>query len=153
MQPDTSFITFAQLLTPGGVVVAAATVLALVEVIKAGIPVIDRHVSGATMAFALSGVLYILTALALPQATADGYLAIAFAWISCATSAMGIRAGADHVANVRAGTAGIHTELAPVVVEDAGEPTHDPTLAGDVVVGPIPAPDTAPTTADDGFPV
>ena len=123
-------------------VIAAAMVLAFVEVLKAGIPALDRHVSGATMGFILSGALYIATAFALPQATADGYLVIAFAWISCATSAMGIRAGADHVAEVRAGTAGVHTETAEVIVEDGNDVT--PIVSGDHTAGDVLEGETTP---------
>lgn len=118
MDPST-VITFAQLLSPGGVVIAAATVLALVEILKAGIPPLDAHISGATMAFVLSGLLYAATAAALAPVNPDGYLVVVFAWIGCATSAMGIRAGADHVSAVRAGTAGTSVVNTPTTVEDA----------------------------------
>lgn len=139
MQP-----TFADLLTPTGVLIAASAVLALVEIIKAGLPAIDRRVSGATIAFALSAVLYGLTAVAIPQATPDGYLAVAFAWIACATSAMGIRSGAQHLGDVRDGTAGLRAETKTVVVEshtdeDESEAIEDAELDIPLEEEPLPA--------------
>lgn len=128
MDPTPGIVTFGDLLTPTGVLIAAATVTALVEILKAGIPGLDRRVSGASLALLLSLALYVATAFALPQSSPDSYLAVAVAWIACATSAMGIRAGAAHVGEVRAGTAGL---AASVRVEDSslseGPPAGDPT--------------------------
>lgn len=90
-------ITFESLITPPGVVVAAGIVTALVQLIKGVFPVVDEKVSGALQAFVLTAVLYILVAVTVPQADANGYLLIFMAWLSCATSAVGIKSVSDHV--------------------------------------------------------
>jgi hypothetical protein len=83
--------TFADLLTPAGVVIAAAIVTSLIELIKYSFPVIDARISGAVMAFVGSAVLYILVAFAVGVQTLDQALAVFLAWLSCATSAVGIK--------------------------------------------------------------
>lgn len=154
MDPTPGVITFADLLTPQGVLIAAAFVLSLVEIVKAGIPAIDSRVSGATMAFVLSGLLYAMTAVAIQQTTLDGYLVVAFAWVACATSAMGLRAGAAHVGEVRNGTAGIRAETKEVIVEDhtdADQSADVPLVEPEVVVPPpVPVEDLEPETPPTG---
>lgn len=90
-------ITFASLITPPGVVVAAGIVTALVQLIKGVFPVIDEKVSGALQAFVLTAILYVLVAITVPQPDANGYLLVFMAWLSCATSAVGIKSVSDHV--------------------------------------------------------
>lgn len=94
-------LTFAQLLTPEGVVAAAAVVTALVALIKYTFPVIDAKVSGALMAFAISAVFYVLCAFSVGVGTLDAGLVVFLAWLSCATSAVGIHSTAQHVNDVR----------------------------------------------------
>jgi len=98
---DTSGITFASLLQPTGVVVAAAIITTLVQLIKSVLPTIDAKVSGALMAFVLSAILYILAGISTSVATLDAGLLIFTAWLSCATSAVGIKSAADHVVAVQ----------------------------------------------------
>lgn len=90
-------LTFASFITPPGVIAAAAIVTGLIQVIKTVLPAIDARVSGALMAFVLTAVLYVLTAAAIGVASADAGLTIFLAWLSCATSAIGIKSAADHV--------------------------------------------------------
>jgi len=90
-------ITFADFVTPGGVIVAAGAVTALVQLLKTVAPTLDAKVSGALMAFIGTAALYGVTAAALGVPTPDAGLTIAFAWLSCATSAVGIKATFDHV--------------------------------------------------------
>jgi hypothetical protein len=98
--------SFEALLTPEGITVAAALLVTFVEIVKTALPPVDQHISGATLAFLFSGLLYGSAALVLPDAGPDLYLSIFTAWIATAAAAMGIRAGASHIAEVRAGTAG-----------------------------------------------
>lgn len=102
MEPN---ITFASLLEPSGVVIAAAAITAFVELIKGTFTAIDERVSGALMAFTLSAVLYVLTAFSVGTTTLDTGLVVFLAWLSCATSAVGIKSAATHAAEVRAGNA------------------------------------------------
>lgn len=95
-------ITFESLITPAGVVVAAGIVTALVQLIKGVFPVIDEKVSGALQAFVLTAVLYILVAVTVPQESVNGLLAVFLAWLSCATSAVGIKSTVDHVQEANA---------------------------------------------------
>src|SRR4051812_5103504 len=90
-------ITFATFLTPTGVVIAAGLLTTLIQAIKTVFPAIDERVSGALMAFVGSAVLYVITALAVGVPTADAGLLVFMAWLSCATSSIGIKAASDHV--------------------------------------------------------
>jgi hypothetical protein len=102
--------SFASFLTPGGAIVAAGIATAFIEVIKASIPVVGNAVSGALMAFILTAILYVFTALAVGVATPDDGLNIFLAWLTCSTSAIGIKSVTGHVAHVKAGTAGAPPE-------------------------------------------
>lgn len=88
--------TFADFLTPAGIVVAAGIVTALVELIKGVFPVVDDKVSGALQAFVITGLLYVFTALAVPPPDPNGALTIFLAWLACATSAVGIKSATAH---------------------------------------------------------
>ncbi len=94
-------VTFASFLTPEGLLVAAALITTLIQVIKTAIPTLDARVSGALMAFVISAVLYVLTAIATAVASPDAGLTVFAAWLACAGVAMGIKAGADHVNAIR----------------------------------------------------
>lgn len=99
-------VTFASLLEPAGVVTAAAAITAFVELIKNVFPKISDRVSGAAMAFALSGVLYVLAGFATSVGSLDAGLVVFLAWLGCATSAVGISSTATHVNEVRSTTNG-----------------------------------------------
>lgn len=96
--------TFADLITPAGIAVAAALIVSLVQLLKTVFTKLDQAVSGATLAFVLSAVLYVLTAIALRGegqiSGADGYLGIFLAWVSVAIGAVGIKSTFDHVSDV-----------------------------------------------------
>lgn len=96
-------VTFASLVTPGGVVVAAGIVTPLVQLVKGVFPVLDARVSGALMAFVGTAALYAVTAGAVGVTTPDAGLGIFLAWLSCATSAVGIKAAFDHANAVTGG--------------------------------------------------
>jgi hypothetical protein len=98
--------TFASFLTPAGAIVAAGIVTALIEVIKGAMPAIGDKVSGALMAFFLTAILYVLTAIAVGLPSPDAALNVFLSWLTAATSAIGIKSATAHVAAVRAGTAG-----------------------------------------------
>lgn len=98
--------TFASFLTPGGAIVAAGLVTALIEVIKAAIPSLDARVSGALLAFALTALLYVFTGLAVGTPNPDAVLNVFLSWLTCATSAIGIKSAGTHIAAVKAGVAG-----------------------------------------------
>ena len=93
-------ITFAALLEPAGVVIAAGIITTLVQLLKSVFPPLDARLSGALMAFLASAVLYLLAGLATNVSTLDAGLAVFLAWLSCATSSVGIKATADHVTSV-----------------------------------------------------
>lgn len=95
-------LTFAAFLTPAGVVAAAAAITMLVQLVKSVFPAVDARVSGAVMAFTFSAVLYLATAAATGIPTWDAGLTVFLAWLSCATSAVGIKAATEHVATVTA---------------------------------------------------
>lgn len=89
--------TFASFLTPEGVVVAGTITTGLIAVLKTTFPVLDARISGALMAFVITAVLYVLTAIAVPPVNPDGYLTVFAAWLSCATTAVGIHSAVTHV--------------------------------------------------------
>lgn len=115
-----SLVTFASLLTPAGVLIAAAFLTGIVSIVKASLPAIDQHVSGATLSFLLSLALYVIIAIQTAH-DANGYLQAAFAWVSCATSAIGINAAGTHLSNVRDGVAGIKPIIQPISHTDEDE--------------------------------
>lgn len=94
-------VTFDSFLTPEGVVVAAALLTGLIQLIKSVFTVVDEKISGALMAFVLSAVLYILTAFAVGVADLNAGLAVFMAWLACATSAVGIKSATSHVQRVQ----------------------------------------------------
>ena len=96
-------MTFASLLTPEGIVGAAALIVTFVQILKAALPVIDARVSGALLAFMATGALYAVAAWVLPHTTPDALLQVFAAWVAVAGLAMGIKAGSDHVQAVRGG--------------------------------------------------
>jgi len=92
-------ITFGSFLLPAGLLVAAGLITTLIEVLKTAIPPLNARVSGATMAFVLSALLYIATGLAVGVASADAGLQVFAAWLACAVAAMGIKSGYSHARN------------------------------------------------------
>ena len=94
-------LTFESLLTPEGVVAAAALTTALVALIRNVFPVIDARVSGALMAFVFTGILYALAAFSVQVPTLDAGLLVFMAWVSCATSAVGIHSTVQHTIEAR----------------------------------------------------
>lgn len=99
-------MTFADLVTPTGIIAAAALIVSLVQVIKAAFPIVDRLVSGALLSFIATGTLYALAAWVLPHGEPDQLLQVFAAWVAVAGLAIGIKSGAGHVGDVIDGTAG-----------------------------------------------
>ena len=93
--------TFESLLAPEGVVIAAGLTTALVALIRSVFPVIDAKVSGALMAFVFTAILYLLAAFSVGITTLDAGLLVFMAWVSCATSAVGIHSAVQHTIEAR----------------------------------------------------
>lgn len=91
-------LTFAALLTPEGVVAAAALTTSVVALFRNVLPALAERMSGALLAFALTAVLYVLAAIAVGIASMDAALGLFIAWVACATSAVGIHSTVKHVA-------------------------------------------------------
>ena len=89
-------ITFASLVTPPGIVVAAGLVTSLVALLKASLPPVQTA-NGATLAFVFSALLYAVTAAVLNPPTPDGFLLIFAAFLACGTSAVGIKVTTEQV--------------------------------------------------------
>ena len=89
--------TFESFLTPAGLIVAAALVTGTIEVLKTAFPLLDARVSGAAQAFVLTAILYIIAGLSTGATTADAWLAVFAAWLSCATAAIGIKSTYVHL--------------------------------------------------------
>lgn len=96
-------LTLAALFTAGGAVAAAAVIRQLIEVLKVAIPALDARMSGASMAFVLSLVLYALAWAAVGGRDADALFLAFTSWLGCAVAAIGINATVDHVQEVRTG--------------------------------------------------
>lgn len=86
--------TFASFLTPAGVVIAAGIVTGLVELVRGAILDIPPRQT----VFALTAVLYVLTAIVVGTPTPDSALGVFLAWLACATSAVGIKSAVVHTA-------------------------------------------------------
>jgi hypothetical protein len=97
---------FSDLITPAGIVAAAALIVSLVQIVKAAFPAIDRRVSGALLAFVGTGVLYVAAGFVLPSSGPDQLLQVFAAWVAVAGLAIGIKSGAGHVGEVIDGVAG-----------------------------------------------
>jgi hypothetical protein len=97
---DPQSVTFAALITPPGIIVAAGLVTTFVQVIKSVFTGIDARVSGALLAFSGSSILYVITAIVLSTngtiTNADGFLWTFTAWLSCAVGAIGIKSAFTH---------------------------------------------------------
>lgn len=96
-------LTLAALFTAGGAVAAAAVVRQLIELLKVAFPALDARMSGATMAFLLSLLLYVLAWAAVGGRDAEGIFLAFLSWIACAVAAVGINSTVDHVREVRSG--------------------------------------------------
>lgn len=83
-------ITFADLLTAEGAVVAAAIITGLVALVTAVMPTLAARVSGALMAFIFSAILYVFAGLATGVGDLNVGLTVFLAWLACATSAVGV---------------------------------------------------------------
>lgn len=103
MEANTVDLTLAALFTAGGAVMAAAVVRQLIEVLKVAFPAIDARVSGASLAFILSLVLYALAYVAVGARDAEGIFLAFLSWIACAVAAVGINSTVDHVQEIRSG--------------------------------------------------
>ena len=90
-------LTFASFLEPAGAVAAAAVVTSLIALLRSVFPRLGDYVSGAIMAFAFTAVLYVIAAFAVSVNSLDTALGIFLAWLSCATSAVGIHGTVKHL--------------------------------------------------------
>lgn len=99
MQPDTTALTFAALVTAPGIAAAGALTTTVIALLKRTIPVLDANLSGAVMAFLLTAFLYAIgfVAAGLPT-TPDGALLWFVSWVTCATAAVGVHSAAQHTA-------------------------------------------------------
>ena len=96
-------MTFSQLLDPAGLVIAAGLVTGLIEVIKSAFPGLADRMSGAFMAFIITGIVYVLAGISVGVSTLDAGLGVFMAWLACALASMGIKGGSGHVVEVIAG--------------------------------------------------
>lgn len=88
--------TFASFLTPEGIIAAGSLITAFIALLKSVFPAIDAKVSGAVMAFVLSAILYLVTALVIGLPDADAYLTVLASWLACATAAVGVHSTIKH---------------------------------------------------------
>lgn len=95
-------VTFASLLTATGAGVAAVIITTLVQLVKTVVPAIDARVSGASLAFLFSAVLYLLAGIATGVGTLDAGLTVFVSWLTCAVAAVGAYATMQHVNAQRA---------------------------------------------------
>ena len=100
---DPSLITFAALITPPGIITAGGFASVLVQIVKGVFPTLDAKVSGALQALFFTSVLYLFTGIVLASngtiTSPDGALWVFTAWLTCAASAIGIKAGFTHAVN------------------------------------------------------
>lgn len=92
-------ITFDMLVTAAAVPIVAGVITSLVELVKAAFPVIGERVSGATLAFGFSAILYVIVALVFKGGTglsADAALNVFLTWLGVASSAVGIKTAISH---------------------------------------------------------
>jgi hypothetical protein len=83
-------ITFAVLLTAAGAGIAAGIITALVQLTKSALPTIAERFTGAFLAFVYSLALFVFAGIAVGVDSLDEALVVFLAWLTCATSAVGI---------------------------------------------------------------
>lgn len=91
--------TWADLLLATGAAGVATVSVILVQVLKAGIPVLFDKVTGATIAFVVTAVFYIVGAFVL-KPDSNGALGLFLSWITAAVAALGLHG----IANTGAAT-------------------------------------------------
>ena len=92
-----SDLSFASLLTAAGAGVAAGLMTTLVELLKTAWGRDALPASGAALAFGLSAALYLLAGNATGVDSLDEGLVVFVAWLTCATSAVGVHATITHI--------------------------------------------------------
>lgn len=90
-------LTWALLLTPEGIIVAAGLVNRLVELLKTVVPQLDASVSGARLTFIVSGLLYVVAGAIVGVADPNLWLTILSAFLACAGGSIGIQSSLRHV--------------------------------------------------------
>lgn len=84
-------VTFADLLTPAGAIIAAGIVTTAANVIKSYVGLAGIWVAGA-----ISAVLYVLAAVATNVSTLDAGLTVFLAWLACSASAVGLHSATTY---------------------------------------------------------
>jgi hypothetical protein len=90
IDPTPDNLTFAILLTAAGAGVAATIITGLVALILRTFPAVAARVTGASLAFIASAVLFLLAGIAVGVDTLDEGLVVFVAWLTCATAAVGV---------------------------------------------------------------
>lgn len=85
-----STITFAFLLTAAGVGIAGGIITGLVALVFVAFPPLALRVTGASLAFVLSAILFIFAGIAVHVDSLDAALVVFVAWLTCATAAVGV---------------------------------------------------------------
>lgn len=116
---DPTTLTFAFLITPPGILVAAGFTTTFVQIIKGTFPTIDARISGLMLAFFFDAIVYLLAAVALVGngtiASADGTLWIFTAWLGCVAGASGIKASFSHIVSAPAKSQPLTDPIAELV--------------------------------------
>ena len=90
-------LSFASLLTAAGAGISAGLVTTLIELLKVAWAPGRVPISGAALAFGLSAALYLLAGVATGVDSLDKGLVVFVAWLTCATSAVGVHSTISHV--------------------------------------------------------
>ena len=124
---DPQALTFGFFITPPGIITAGSFTAVFVQMIKGLFPTLDAKVSGALQAFFFTSLLYIITAVVLAGngtlLSPDGFLWVFAAWLTCASSAIGVKAGFTHAVNAGAKSLPLTDAI--------DEPTTDPVVGED----------------------
>ena len=95
--PDSTQATFQSLLDAPGALVAAGIVTGFVKVLKRVFAALANFET--RLLFFFTFLLYLITAVVVKPADANGYLGVFLAWLASATSALGIDEGQAKLSN------------------------------------------------------
>lgn len=123
---DPATLTFGFFITPPGMLAAGAFTSVFVQMMKGYFPTLDAKVSGALQSLFFTSLLYIATGLVLASEGIvngpNGILWVFIAWLTVASSAIGIKAGFTHAANAPAKGLPLTDAVPPPPDESATDP-------------------------------
>lgn len=81
--------------TATGAIAVATAAMLLVQVLKAGVPVVFDKVTGGTVAFIVTAIFYVIGAVVI-KPDANAALTLFLSWVACAAATLGVHSVANN---------------------------------------------------------